>query len=453
LTSDEPGITSSHKSVRLGSASAYALSAQLLTLTTGFVASVLVARTLGPAGKGQLSVLQQVPGILAVLLNMGISTANTYFVGKGKHGVGEVLGNSLLAAAVLGAVGAPVALLFTVGAAAVVPSIPLAAGIIAAVYLPMLLASQYLWGINVGVGEMKALARTQMAGSITSVSVIALAFATGHLSVTTAIMATALNVVVGLSLNATRLIRHHADGVRLRLAHMRESARYAAKAYFGNLAGYLNYRADIIIVGYIAGAATVGVYSIAVTFAELMWYAPNALSSALLSKSMQTEDEDAQALALRSSRVTAGIMLAICLVAGLLIAPVVRIVYGDAFRGAIEPFLLLLPGVWMIGIARVLSANLASRGLLYPWIAALSAGTNILMNVLLVPRLGASGAAIASTVSYGGGGLATMFMFAHNTGAKPRDWLLPTGADRRAITRSLGSYWGALRARFGSRRP
>lgn len=446
---DETPAQPSHKHVRLGSASAFALTAQVLTLATGFIAQVLIARTLGPAGKGQLAELQQVPAILAIALNLGITSANTYFVGRKEHGVGEVLGNSLFAAGLLGALGIPVSLLFTLGPAAVVKDIPVAAALIAAASLPFTLGGQFVQGINVGVGEMKALARTQVAGAVTSIAVVAGAFATGHLTVAVAVLATALNVIVAFALNATRLVKRHSHGLKLRLSYMKEASRYSSKAYFSNLAGYLNYRSDVIVVGYLAGAATVGIYSVAVTFAELMWYAPNALASALLSKSMQSEASDREMLVLRSSRVTALLMLVICLAAGLLISPVIGLFYGSKFLPAVLPFLLLLPGVWMIGIARILSANLAARGLLYPWISIVSAVGNIVANLILVPKFGAAGAALASTLSYGGGATATMVMFARETKVSPRHWLLVTKRDMAAISTAAKSYAGQLAARRG----
>ena len=426
--------------VRLGSASAFALSAQVLALVTSFVSSVLIARTLGPAGKGQLSVVQQVLNILSVVLNMGITTANTYFVGKRGHGIGEVLGNSFLYSLILGAVGAPLMWLFTLGPFAVVEGIPLAATAIAIALLPLALVNQFVQGINVGVGEMKAISRTQMAGTAASIVVILVAWALGQLTVPVAMLATTVNVAVTFALNTARLFKRYTKRIRVHLDSMREAASYSFKAYANHLATYLSYRADIIIVGYLAGAETVGIYSIAVMAAELMWYVPKALAQALLSKSMQTGEQSADMLALRSSRVTAGLMLVICVVAAVLINPLIRLFYGADFLPAALPFFVLLPGVWLNGISQVLFANLTSKGLLYPWIAVLTAAANVAINIALVPRLGAIGAGLASTLSYGTGAIAIMAMFARHTGARPADWLLINRRDIAAVSASAAGY-------------
>ncbi|MDY0340245.1 MAG: oligosaccharide flippase family protein [Coriobacteriia bacterium] len=428
------------KQVRLGSASAFAFSAQVLALVTSFVASVLIARTLGPVGKGQLSVVQQVLNILSVVLNMGITTANTYFIGKNRHGVGEVLGNSFLASIVLGLIGAPLLWLFTMGPAAVVEGIPLAAMAITIALLPIALGNQFVQGINVGVGEMKAISRTQMVGTAASIVVILIAWKLDRLTVPIAMLATAVNVAITFLLNTIRLFKRYTQHIRIHLATMREATTYSFKAYFNHLATYLNYRADIIIVGYLAGAETVGIYSIAVMAAELMWYVPKALAQALLSKSVQAGEQSADMLAMRSSRVTAALMLLICAVAAALINPLIRLFYGAEFLPAVLPFLVLLPGVWLNGISQVLFANLTSKGLLYPWIAMTTAAANVAINIALVPRMGAMGAGLASSISYGAGAIAIMTMFARATDARPRDWLLINARDIQAVSSAARGY-------------
>lgn len=93
--------------VRLGSGTAYGLASQVVNLGTSFLVGVLIARLLGPEGKGTLSVVLQVTGILLVALNLGIAGSNLYFIARGRMSAGTALGNSMLMALVCGAVAAP----------------------------------------------------------------------------------------------------------------------------------------------------------------------------------------------------------------------------------------------------------------------------------------------------------------------------------------------------------
>jgi O-antigen/teichoic acid export membrane protein len=78
------------------------------------------------------------------------------------------------------------------------------------------------------------------------------------------------------------------------------------------------------------------------------------------------------------------------------------VVYGRAFSEATGLLLILLPGVYLMGLESVLVQHFNATGLpiaipLY-WIAILV--VNLVLVLLLVPRFGAYGAAIASTISY-----------------------------------------------------
>jgi O-antigen/teichoic acid export membrane protein len=94
-------------------------------------------------------------------------------------------------------------------------------------------------------------------------------------------------------------------------------------------------------------------------------------------------------------------MMFICLLAApaSLLLPVL---YGAPFRDATTQLLILLPGVYLVGIEAVLVQHFNSTGLPVAipvfWLAALV--VNVALNLALVPGWGARGAALASTISY-----------------------------------------------------
>jgi O-antigen/teichoic acid export membrane protein len=78
------------------------------------------------------------------------------------------------------------------------------------------------------------------------------------------------------------------------------------------------------------------------------------------------------------------------------------LVYGAAFADATFLLLILLPGVYLIGLESVLVQHFNALGLprsipIY-WVITLV--VNLVLVFALVPRYGARGAAIASSVSY-----------------------------------------------------
>jgi O-antigen/teichoic acid export membrane protein len=78
------------------------------------------------------------------------------------------------------------------------------------------------------------------------------------------------------------------------------------------------------------------------------------------------------------------------------------LLYGRAFADVTWLLLILLPGVYLVGLESVLVQHFNALGLpkaipLY-WLITLA--INLVLVFTLVPRLGAQGAAIASTLSY-----------------------------------------------------
>jgi O-antigen/teichoic acid export membrane protein len=98
---------------------------------------------------------------------------------------------------------------------------------------------------------------------------------------------------------------------------------------------------------------------------------------------------------------TALIMLACCL-AAVPFSFLLPLVYGQAFSEATGLLLILLPGVYLVGLESVLVQHFNALGLprtipVY-WLVTLV--VNLVLVFALVPQFGAYGAAIASTVSY-----------------------------------------------------
>jgi len=64
--------------------------------------------------------------------------------------------------------------------------------------------------------------------------------------------------------------------------------------------------------------------------------------------------------------------------------------------------MVLLPGVVLLGSAKILTNDIAGRG--YPHYNSITAGLSlvvtIILNFILIPMMGVVGAALASTLSY-----------------------------------------------------
>src|SRR3989304_9123311 len=75
---------------------------QIVLRAVTMVLSILLARTLGPAGKGAFSLIWLVPFMLALFGGLGIGTANVYLLGKRKYSIDAIANSSILLALISG---------------------------------------------------------------------------------------------------------------------------------------------------------------------------------------------------------------------------------------------------------------------------------------------------------------------------------------------------------------
>jgi O-antigen/teichoic acid export membrane protein len=216
---------------------------------------------------------------------------------------------------------------------------------------------------------------------------------------------------------------------------------YGIAAWPAGILGTAALRFDVFLLAHYAGTTAVGIYSIAVTFAELCMYVPGALSGVLIPK-VASGEQGGLEVTLRVARVlwivTAGVAVLVLVVA----APLIPLIFGSEFSASVLPLVCILPGVVFTAMSSSAAAYLAGVG--RPVDVTRAAGLNVVVNiaanVVLAPRLGAVGAALASTLSYGAAAAMLVFLFRRQTHSRLSRLLLPGRED------FLDLYQGARRA-------
>jgi len=99
--------------------------------------------------------------------------------------------------------------------------------------------------------------------------------------------------------------------------------------------------------------------------------------------------------------------------------------YGENFRESISVLNYLLPGVLILTIFKVMNMDLAGKG--KPWVSMKAMipalVINVVINIILIPDMGADGAAISSTVSYGVAGILFLFFYSKAVNVPVKDIL------------------------------
>lgn len=376
----------------------------------GIVASIVnaavVARVLGADGKGVLAVALLVPGLLNVTTNPGLGPSFAF------HAAGRRVHPQQLRIQAGAAIAAQATITLSVGTLLVVtgaadawfPGVGRHLLLVAALGAPLELGYQVLGGVMHGEGRIRALNRVAFVRQVAQVvlTVVVLLAGGGVLGAVGAWLGAVL-----LSLLLLRHSQHAPNGAaedRLDLATTRALLSYGTRAYAGNLLQFFNYRLDQLILNVIAGPASVGIYTVAVRLAELVWQLPNAIAFALMPRSAaRPATADHLAFAKRAFRWTMAVGFGSAVLLAAVGLPTIRIIFSSDFDSAYLPMLALLPGAVALGGAKVLTTDIAGQG--YPGrnavISLIALVVTVSLDLALIPHYGVTGAAVASSIAYG----------------------------------------------------
>jgi O-antigen/teichoic acid export membrane protein len=367
-----------------------------------FVASIAVSRALGPAGRGAYALPIAVVGIAFALGHLGLEHAHAYQASQGVT-LRRLWANASVAALGLGAMAMAVLLgVEAVAARSTFGSVPFAWILLVAIQLPVLLQTLYWSGLLQLAGRLAWAAVAPLVGNVVFAAVAIAAGARGELTPFRGLVLwTVSNVIVWAALLAA-CRRSFLVGERPHLATLRRGLIFGSKAYVGVTLFYLLLRIDQVLVERFVGWAALGVYSLAVVLAEVLWLATDPFAASVLRHQVAATGGRERELADATSRVSLVVAIPLGILAWTVAPFAVALAYGDAFDGVVWPFRLLLPGVVALSMQRPLGAVLVKEGRVWlvTWFGILTVGVNVALNLILLPRIGAPGAAIASSVGY-----------------------------------------------------
>lgn len=389
---------------------------QVFSLFLSIGTAAIIARYLGPEGKGLFSISLLVPGMLGAFLNAGIGLANVYFVGSRRLDVATLTANSLTMAGIATGVGVLLIniLWTTKWVEGLIPGVPIEYVWLATVVLPFGLLSGYFSAILQGLRRITNINVVSLFQSVLTLVLTFLLVVGFNLGVIGALLGTlgaAVFAVMGMSYFLNR--EGGAFLPKWDLSVVYTTLSFGLKGHIGNMLQFFNYRLDIFFVNYFLGPAGVGIYSVSVGLAELLWYFPNAVGFVIFPRAASTQPEMMNLFTPRVFRYTLGITLLGAVGLLFLGKPIILWVFSSSFASAYFPMVVLLPGVVLLGGAKVLSNDIAGRG--YPQYNSINAGAAVILTVILdlvlIPSYGVLGAAIASSVSYSAIFLAALFIY------------------------------------------
>ena len=408
----------------------------LFTFLAKFGTSVIVARTLGPEGKGVYNLTLLVGSLLVLITNLGMSGSLTYLTASRKYNVNQLFSFAVLSAVFLGGIGG----LFFYFPYNTLLKYNFLAGteksqvILVLIFVPGILLTSFITSILLGQQQIISYNIVDIIRSITNLIFQGIS-ALLVKGVSGAILAWVASNVLAM-ISALLLLKPNINIRLLQLKSiLRSSFSFGIKNYVANLLTFFNYRLDSVLVNYYSGPTNVGLYSTGVGMAELIWYIPNAVSGALFPKISTLDSRTANQLTSRTCRQVLLITL-VSAVGFSFIGPIlIPWIYTNKFQDSVTPFLWLLPGIVGMSISKVISADLSGRGKpqYATYTSAITVFGTVILDIALIPTFSIIGAAIASSIAYLVSSILSVIWFSKETHTQWRQVIVPTRDDLRFI--------------------
>jgi O-antigen/teichoic acid export membrane protein len=233
---------------------------------------------------------------------------------------------------------------------------------------------------------------------------------------------------------------------------VRAASGFGLRAWVNDLFQFINVRPDLFILSAYYGAAETGVYAVTISITSLVWIMSQPLASVVLPRTASLEGAgvagppigaaEAPVSAVRHAVLVCGVA-AVALLPVLAVAP---LVWGPGFGRISELGLILVPGVALLGVARVMVAAFTGRGAANHalLVGLVSFPLTLVAFLLVIPDHGSTGAALVSCGSYVTVSLLSALLFFRRRDAGLANSLVPRRGDLDDYLRLARRVRGAL---------
>ena len=273
------------------------LSRQVSGILIGLLATIIIARTLGPSGNGMYNLVVLLPTTLMTLLNFGVGSASVYYIGRKKFPIADILKTNTMSGLILSllsiVIGFITVYFFSDRFFNGVPPIYLYSILL---LMPILMLNEFYLVLFQGVHDFKSFNTLALVRQVVALLLLVIFTFLLQYELSGAVYAFILGVMGQFVLTLYFLKKRH----QLTLGtgsyskgYFQESFKFGYKAHFSNVLSFINYRADIFIISMFLNPAAVGIYSVSVNIAERLWIVSQAISSVLFPAiSSIDKDED-----------------------------------------------------------------------------------------------------------------------------------------------------------------
>jgi O-antigen/teichoic acid export membrane protein len=409
---------------------------QLLTI-------ILISRIYGPSGNGQYTVALLLPTLLSTLLNLGIAPANVYYLASEKFNISTIWKTTLRLSLVLSISGLILgSLVIYFYSDKWFPGVPNLMLWFSLLCFPCLLFNAMLSSFFQGLQEFKKFNLVLILPPVMTFLIAALLSLAQVNDISLLVAAFGVSACVAALIGVRMLspiLKKDAAAIQVDKteSYAKTVLTYGYKAHLSNILAFINYKADLFLVSFFLGPSGVGLYVIAVQLSERLWLLSQAVSTVILPKlsALSKDDKQRNLLTPLITRWVLWTTLMGALLLALIADPLIYFLFGPEFSATLSPLLWLLSGMVMGSASRVLANDIAARGRpeLNTYIALFIVFINIIGNLILIPKLGLVGAAMATSLAYSLNFIVRLFVHFHFTKIPFYKNILPESNDFKML--------------------
>jgi O-antigen/teichoic acid export membrane protein len=422
-----------------------------------FLATVIVARKLGPLGRAQYALPLAAAWVASALAHLSLGPSALRQMSRGKATLQELSQHLSAAMVTLSLPAAAATIGYCLLARGAVANASFATIVLCAATVPFTVAAEVSGQLLLAIGETKMWTWASILGVVAQLCALAACITLTSLTPASA-MAVALVgfVAVAILMLIALARRAGVSALRPRWTHAVGRPLLAAALRFhpGTLALQLGPRIDLLIVGGLATARATGLYSLAVTLGGSAYVGTRTLTLAAVHDQMQDSLDDALAFTAMFTRQAVVLALVTCALISAAAYPFITIVYGSAWRGSVLPFVILLVAAVAMALEEPVRQMLVRVG--RPITTSLAAWSGVALNaaatVAMFIPLGIVGAALGSVVAFWVYALIMVGLLTSASRIQVSDLVgLPRRGDPVAdfvggrVRRLRGRVWGSLR--------
>jgi len=411
------------------------------TIFFGIGRSILLARWLGPENNGIIAALAVYPSLFISIGSLGIRQSTTYFIGKHIYDetkIKRAISQIWILTSTFSVIVCTVLIRYFSESGTNLLFV-----LLAVIPIPFNLFNTYNSGIFLGKNQIAVFNRINwIPTALTFLSVVILVVAI-PLGISGALLATIIGPLgmFIILLTKNKLLSSFNFSIDFQVIKSLFSLGiiYAIAMFATNI----NYQINIILLDKFSTSYELGIYTKGANITEYLWQIPMLLSTIVFARSAGAKDglefSRKVAVLLRISIILIGIASLILVI---LARWIIILLYGLEFEPSYKVLQLLMPGVLLMTFFKVLNMDLAGKG--KPWIAIISMSPalllNITINMFLIPRYGARGAAFASACSYSLAAIIFLFSYSKTTKLPIKEIFNFSRKDFTPLINSLKEY-------------